>query len=363
MAICKLNRRTFLYGSAAVIAGTFGSLTAGELMEYAREKTYKVPGAGMIPLIYSARYNISAFGLEYLHPFDSHKFARIHQHLIDAGLRKTEDFISPVSLSRAELLTVHTPGYLDSLNNSFRLAQIFELPPAALVPAPLLDWRVLLPMRLAAGGTLLACRLALERGMAINIGGGYHHADRDQGGGFCVYSDIPIALSILHSEGKIRRALIVDTDAHQGNGFANVIRDTGWAYGLDLFDEAIYPFPKVKEDMAVSLASGTGACGYFKALEAAVPEAVEKFKPDLIVHNAGSDVLSTDPLATLSLHSADLRRRDLYVCDQAKSRGIPLAMVLAGGYGRESAMAHASSIMAILGKYDLHKTSSAGSQV
>ena len=305
-----------------------------------------------IPLVYSRHYNISAFGLERLHPFDGCKFSKIHDYLIRDGFRRTDDFICPINLAHEQLLKVHTPAYLESLKKSDVLARIFELGAASLVPSFLLDSQILHPMRLAGGGTLLSCRLAMTEGLSINIGGGYHHADSDHGGGFCVYSDVPIALKILQKEGKIKRALVVDTDAHQGNGFANVLRKTGWGHVLDLFDESIYPFPKVAEDISVPLPAGSRGDYYLGKLENALPEAINHFKPDLIVYNAGSDVLDSDPLSTLRLMPVELRDRDLFVVSAARQNNIPLAMVLAGGYSKESASAHAKSIRAILEKFD-----------
>jgi histone deacetylase 11 len=307
---------------------------------------------GLVPLIYASHYNISAFGLEHLHPFDGRKFSKIQKHLIRAGLRKPADFVKPLELSKEQLLKVHTSEYLESLKDSGVIASILEVFAASIVPSPLLDWRILHPMRLAGGGTLIACRLALQSGLAINLGGGYHHAERNHGGGFCVYSDVPIAVTLLRQEGLIGKILIIDTDAHQGNGFANVLRDTGWAHILDLFDESIYPFPKVLEDISVPLRAHTDGNGYLTALEKAVPKAISRFQPDLIVYNAGSDVLASDPLSSLKVSPEEMCQRDLFVVSQCRERRIPLAMVLAGGYSRESASAHGRSIEGILAKYD-----------
>lgn len=305
-----------------------------------------------IPLVYSRNYNISAFGLEKLHPFDSRKFGKIHDHLIEKGLRSSADFICPNELTREQLLRIHTAGYLESLQDSGVLSGILEIGVLATVPAPFLDAQVLRPMRIASGGTLLACRLALENRICINLGGGYHHADSDHGGGFCVYSDIPIALKTLYQERKIKKALIVDTDAHQGNGFANCLRNSGFGKVLDFYDESIYPWPKVIEDMSVPLPAGSSGHYYLGELEKNLPVALRQFEPDLIVYNAGSDVLDSDPLSSLQLTASDLKERDLFVISSARQRNIPIAMVLAGGYSKESAVAHFDSIRAILEKFD-----------
>ena len=130
----------------------------------------------MVPIIYSPGYNITAFGLERLHPFDSLKYRRIRRWLIRQGFRRRGDFFAPAPVTDADLLLVHSPCYLRSLWSSRALARILELPTLAVLPTWLVRWRVLTPMRRAVGGTIRACRLALERGLAINLGGGFHHA-------------------------------------------------------------------------------------------------------------------------------------------------------------------------------------------
>ena len=186
----------------------------------------------MVPLIYTPRYNITAFGLEKLHPFDSRKYSRIHDWLIRQGLRNPADFIKPKPVTRTDLLRVHSEPYLKSLRDRHVLARILEVAPVAYLPALLTDWRVLGPMRWATGGTVLASRLALQHGVAVNLAGGYHHAGPNKGGGFCAYADAPLALAILKDENKISSALVVDTDAHQGNGTADAIRSWSWAHDL-----------------------------------------------------------------------------------------------------------------------------------
>jgi len=306
----------------------------------------------MVPLVYSTSYDVTAFGLERLHPFDSRKYRRIRDGLVRQGLRRPADFVAPRPCTRAELLRVHTPAYLDSLKDRRVLARILEVPLLRFLPAWLVGWRVLRPMRHAAGGTLAACRLALERGLAVNLGGGYHHASGTRGGGFCAYADVPLALRTLHDEGRVRSALVVDTDAHQGDGTADAVRPWGWARVLDFFEADIFPWPKVEEDVAVPLPPGTGGAAYLDAVRDALPVALERYRPDLVVYNAGSDVLATDPLTGLRLTPQEMAERDLLVVTEVRQRGVPLAMVLSGGYGPLSWQAHAASVEAILARFD-----------
>jgi histone deacetylase 11 len=306
----------------------------------------------MVPLVYSPKYNITAFGLERLHPFDSIKFRRIHDWLIRQGLRKPCDFVAPQPCTDSDLLKVHAPEYLRSLRDRRVLARILEVPQIRSLPAWLMAWRVLRPMRWATGGTVLACRLALEKGLALNLGGGYHHAGPDRGGGFCAYADVPLALHALQQEEKIRSALVVDTDAHQGDGTADALRPWVWAHLFDFFEQDIFPWPKAEEDMPFPLPSCTTGAEYLDKLRQHLPCALDRYHPDLVVYNAGSDVLATDPLSRLMLTVEEMAERDLYVITEVRERGVALAMVLSGGYGPASWEAHARSMEGILARFD-----------
>jgi histone deacetylase 11 len=306
----------------------------------------------MVPIVYSSGYNITVFGLERLHPFDGTKYRRIHDWLLGQGLRKPQDFVAPRPVKRKQLSLVHSETYLRSLRQRRVLAQILEVKIVALLPSLLTHWRVLRPMRWATGGTILAARLALAKGLAINLGGGYHHAGSDRGGGFCAYADGPLALSVLHAEGRIRSALVVDTDAHQGNGTADTIRTWPWAHILDLYEEDLFPWPKVQVDIAVPLPAGTDGKPYLQSLYEHLPGALDRFQPDFVLYNAGSDVLRTDPLSRLMLTPDEMAERDLFVATEVGRRGIPIAMVLSGGYGPLSWEAHARSIESMLARFD-----------
>ncbi len=306
----------------------------------------------MIPLVYHHRYNITAFGLERLHPFDSTKYRRIHDALMARGLRKRGDFVRPHPMSRGDLLKVHAAPYLDSLRRSSHIASILEVPVAHRLPAWLLDWRILRSMHYATAGTVLAARLALEHGVAINLGGGFHHAAALAGGGFCVYADIPLAAWILHHEGLAARVLVVNLDAHQGNGTASTIWHWPWAFILDFYQDSLFPIPKEPEDFPVPLAMGTTGTEYLDILRETLPKALDAVRPDLVLYNAGSDPFVDDPLAGLRLSMSELAERDLLVTDLVRERSIPIAMVLSGGYSPVSWKIHADSIEGILTRFD-----------
>ena len=306
----------------------------------------------MVPLVYAPSYNVTAFGLERLHPFDGRKYQRIHDALVERGLRSSRDFVRPASVSPEDLLRVHSKDYLNSLGRSDVVAKILEVPLARWLPNWMLDWRVLRPMRMATGGTIAACRLALEGGLAINIGGGFHHAAASWGGGFCVYADAPIAAKALHDEGRVTKVLVVDLDAHQGNGTAAAFQDWEWAAIADLYQRDLFPDEKEPEDYPLAVAAGLSGPEYLRTVRESLPVVLDTVRPDLVIYNAGSDPFVDDPLAGFLLSRGDIQERDLFVTTEVRGRGIPMAMVLSGGYSKESWRIHTDAIESILTRFD-----------
>jgi histone deacetylase 11 len=306
----------------------------------------------MIPVIYHPRYDITAFGLERFHPFDGRKYRRIHDALIARGLRGRSDFVRPVQVLPDDLRRVHTLEYLRSLRDSRVLARILEMPLLGRLPSWFVDWRVLLPMRYCTGGTVLAGRLALDHGIAINLGGGYHHAAGGWGGGSCAYADSPLAAATLYHEGRVKTVLVVDLDAHQGNGTAATFQSWPWASILDVYEEDVYPMEKQPEDFPIPIPAGLTGVEYLELVREALPRALEAIRPDLVIYNAGSDPYVEDPLTRLCLSKSDLAERDLLVATLTRERQVPMAMVLSGGYSSESWRIHADGIEAILTRFD-----------
>uniref|UniRef100_A0A7S3LT68 Histone deacetylase domain-containing protein n=1 Tax=Palpitomonas bilix TaxID=652834 RepID=A0A7S3LT68_9EUKA len=189
--------------------------------------------AGKLPIFYRKEYNITAGGIERLHPFDSQKYGRVIHFLVSRGVLSEKDVVRPSLPSRAALVTIHGPGYLSSLKFSIQVARLLEVIPALFLPQPFLSWRALRAMQYQVGGSMEGAVAALERGWAINVGGGFHHASGRRGGGFCIYADISLAAEaafqhwshhMLEDAGEANlqqdnvkefRVLIVDLDAHQ----------------------------------------------------------------------------------------------------------------------------------------------------
>lgn len=188
--------------------------------------------------------------------------------------------------------------------------------------------------RRSAGATVAACRASFEQGVAFNLAGGTHHAYADHGEGFCVFNDSAIAARLMQAERRVSRVAIVDLDVHQGNGTASILANDDSVFTLSLHGEKNYPFRKEISDLDVALPDGTGDAAYLIALQAAMAEMFRRFAPQLIIYLAGADPHEGDRLGRLKLSFAGLAARDRLVLSQAHEREIPVAVTMAGGYGR-----------------------------
>lgn len=304
-----------------------------------------------IPIIYSKHYNITAFGLQKLHPFDTEKYGKIYKYLVKkVGIEKNRFYVPEIA-SVEDLLIVHSREYLFSLNKNENVVRIAEVGALTLVPNPLLQVCLLKPMRYATGGTILGSELALEYGWAINLSGGYQHAKVDSGGGFCFFADIPIAVHKLFKKNPDLSVLIIDLDAHQGNGCESIFKDDPRVYILDVYNGQIYPgdFEAKKYiEFDYSVKSYIKDEEYLSLVKKGIIKAVVDSKPDFIVYNAGTDIFGKDPLGCMSISEDGIIKRDEIVFRYALTKKIPILMVLSGGYSKESAAIIGKSIENIL---------------
>lgn len=307
----------------------------------------------VVPLVYSQAYDITAFGLEMLHPYDGCRATHILDEL--RRLNRHLEVVEPAPCTVKDLELIHPKAHLDFVHTRQALAGALEVSALKLLPFAFSDWRILKPMRAACGGTLTACELALEYGLAINLAGGYHHAGPTEAGGFCVYADVPYALTVLYGRNAIESALIIDVDAHQGNGTAIAVAGLGWCKMADIFDDAIFPSQKVETDWDAALPAGSGWSVYQLALRELMSKCLLTRSgpelPDLVIINNGVDVLRTDKLSTLKLEVEDVVERDESIITECQKLGIPVAMTLSGGYGPETVTAFAASINNLLTLY------------
>ncbi len=306
-----------------------------------------------IALVYAKQYDINLGGLERAHPFDIHKYSKIAAELVQQKVVELDDFHKPTELQPADILRVHTPAYLENLKDPQKVAGYLEAPTAALLPAQVLDLGMLRAFRYASGGTILAARLAPKHGIAVNLGGGYHHAKPDRGEGFCIYADMPIAIRVLQSEKAIARALVVDLDVHRGNGTIVCCRNDDKVFTFSMHQGNIYPMPKEKGDLDIELESGTNDETYLRTLRGQLPQAFAQAKPDIVFLQAGCDPLQGDPLASLALTPQGIVARDAQVVDFCVKRQVPVVITLGGGYSKDAWKVQYGSVLSLIERYGI----------
>jgi acetoin utilization deacetylase AcuC-like enzyme len=296
----------------------------------------------MLPfkLIYHEGYDLNLG----VHVFPSQKFRLIKEKLLADAIAAPEDILVPEPAGDEDVLRVHTTDYVRKLKSgTLSHAEIMrmEVPYSlALVDA---CW-------LAAGGSILAGQRALADGRASNIGGGFHHAYPDHGEGFCVLHDVAIAIRRLQFDGKIERAIVVDTDVHQGNGTAAIFARDETVFTLSIHQENNYPSPKPPSTIDINLPDGIGDADYLAILERHVHKAFDEFYPQILFYVGGADPYREDQLGGLALTIPGLRQRDALVFDYAKRNGTPVVTTLAGGYAlhlRDTLQIHVNTILAL----------------
>jgi acetoin utilization deacetylase AcuC-like enzyme len=202
---------------------------------------------------------------------------------------------------------------------------------------------------LAAGGTILAAQNALRDGFAANIGGGFHHAHAGFGEGFCAIHDVAVAIRRMQHDGAIRKAMVVDTDVHHGNGTAAIFKDDASVFTLSIHQENNYPAYKPPSNVDLAMDDGVEDDEYLEALMPAVRRALDEFKPDMLFYVGGADPFCEDQLGGLKLSKTGLKKRDHQVFEEARKRGIPIVSTLAGGYARrveDTVQIHINTIVA-----------------
>ncbi len=314
----------------------------------------------MLPfkLVYSDDYYLPIGS----HVFPAEKYRCIHDRLIASGIAEPSDFVAPPLATDEDILLVHTPRYVEKLKTG-TLSAMEELELEVPYSPELVRafW-------LAAGGSVLAADHALDDGVGISIGGGFHHAHPGHGEGFCMINDVAVAIRRMQRDDRIRKAMTVDCDVHQGNGTAVIFsgsrapsdqrsstlasvldpaRHTGRpappgmrprsghtedVFTISLHQQNNYPVFKPPSSLDLNLPDGLGDGEYLAALGDALSLGLGRFQPELICYLAGADPYCEDQLGGLSLTIEGLKKRDALVFQIAKAERIPVMVTLAGGY-------------------------------
>lgn len=263
------------------------------------------------------------------HRFPMEKYSRLREALLASGEFSVNDFHLPPPASDAELARAHTPDYIAAvasgrLDEKAQKAVGFPWSPGMVERS-----------RRSAGATLSACRAALEDGVAANLAGGTHHAFADHGEGFCVFNDAAVAARAMQAEGRAERILIVDCDVHQGNGTASILAGDERSFTFSIHGARNYPFTKEQSDLDIELPDGCSDAAYLQHLESGLETAFDLARPELVIYLAGADPYHDDRLGRLGLSFAGLAERDRRVFAHCRSRHLPLAIAMAGGYARQ----------------------------
>ena len=328
----------------------------------------------MLPfkLVYSEKYFLPIGE----HVFRADKFRLIRERLLQQHAADESDFIAPEPASESDVLLVHSPHYVNKLMEGSLTAREelqMEIPYSP---------QVVDAFMLHTGGSILAAECALRDGVGVNLGGGFHHAFPDHGEGFCMINDFAVAIRVMQKQGRIRRAMTVDCDVHQGNGTAAIFGSAGHkanalpsgsapaiaapqgaslregsskdVFTISLHQENNYPFVKPASSIDVNLPDGCGDQEYLAWLDNALSSGLRQFDPELICYIAGADPFREDQLGGLNLTIDGLKQRDELVFRAARARNIPVMTTYAGGYARrveDTVTIHCNTVIAAAEAY------------
>ncbi len=277
------------------------------------------------------------------HPFPMTKFPQAYGMLFASGAIGPGDVVESEPASRVHLERVHTREYLDRLARGDLTAK--EATVLGLPPSPELFVRSAREVE----GTRQAMRAALEDGVAANLAGGTHHAFADHGEGFCALNDVAVGVRDLHTDYPALKIMVVDTDAHQGNGTNALLCGDPRVFTYSIHVAANYPSRKVPGTLDVGLERFVSGAVYLDALRGSLPDAAASFRPDLVVWLSGADPHQNDRFGQMQLTLKDMTERDAFVLANFLPHKVPLAVLYGGGYNRElanTARLHRNSIAA-----------------
>ena len=289
-------------------------------------------------VVYSPRYHLD-FGA---HVFPTAKYRAVAERLERAGVVAPGSYVAPADATWDDLALAHAPNYLAALRagtlSAAALARL-EIPYSP---------EIVDGFRFMTGGSVVAARLALDGTdrTAVHLGGGFHHACAAHGEGFCMFNDVAVAIRVAFRDRLAASAAVVDLDVHQGNGTASIFAGDARVFTLSMHEQENYPEVKPRGSLDIGLARGIGDDEYLQVLEGALARTLDAL-PDLMVYLAGADPYADDQLGGLALTRDGLRRRDRMVFEAARGAGVPIVVLLAGGYARrfdDTVAIHAATV-------------------
>jgi acetoin utilization deacetylase AcuC-like enzyme len=262
------------------------------------------------------------------HRFPMEKYSRLRERVQAAGLAGPHGLQLPPAATDEEICLAHDRDYLRRV-----VAGELSAAEQRRIGFP---WspQMVERSRRSSGATLAAALAALDDGVGVNLAGGTHHAFRARGEGYCVFNDSAIAALALQARGRIRRAVILDCDVHQGNGTAAILAGDPTVFTFSIHGANNFPFDKEASDLDIELPDATGDSVYLDALEKGVCRALSASQPDLAIYLAGADPFEGDRLGRLNLTKPGLAARDRLVFELCRGAGVPVAVAMAGGYAR-----------------------------
>jgi acetoin utilization deacetylase AcuC-like enzyme len=263
------------------------------------------------------------------HRFPMKKYSMLRERVERSGICKNGELRAPHAVTDEEILRAHNPDYLERVVSGTLTDQEMRR-----IGFP---WsqRMVERSRRASGGTLDAARIALSEGIATNLAGGTHHAFADRGEGFCVLNDSAIAARALLAEGLVQKVVVLDTDVHQGNGTAAIVRGDARVFTFSIHGAKNYPFHKEESDLDAPLPDGASDDAFLLALGERLERVLDLEDWNLAIFLAGADPFEGDKLGRLRVTKSGLAERDRMVLQGCRERDIPVAVTMAGGYARE----------------------------
>ena len=263
------------------------------------------------------------------HRFPMVKYSMLRERVENDGICGPGELRIPRAVTDEEILRAHDPHYLNRVVSGMLTEKEMRR-----IGFPWSE-RMVERSRRASGGTLGACLAALDEGFAANLAGGTHHAFSDRGEGYCVFNDSAIAARAVQAAGLVERVVVIDTDVHQGNGTAAILRGDPTVFTFSIHGAKNFPFHKEDSDLDAPLPDGADDTEFLATLEDGLEAALEAANAELAIYLAGADPFEGDRLGRLSVTKGGLAERDRIVLETCRGHGIPVAITMAGGYARE----------------------------